>query len=420
MSVMAMGLIAEETDTSRGYIYSLLKRGDRYIVSTTVGLFEAGTEEKRWRKLVTPKEMESPGSLVQAGEHSSMLAFYVPEYLLKGPKAKENPGGLFVSWDGGNTWTRTSDRRDIETVYLHPNGKIYAVVTLLSDTEPMAGPFGGAASTRSGNGPWKYITHPLLISEDGGKTWRNISRNIPVNFEIRGFFQDPDHPALVCFIGSSRPARPSFVFHAVDDSYDWMMTPKEEWKGGELLQKSFFSNSYSMGNHSNIQMCAMLDTFFILPFLQMGDPLSIHAILLQTEKSEYSFRRGESIRLPVKVISLIKKDLRFLDTADESVFWGLKVKPAGKKGVAVSPKVSALNIGSFDRKEKIDSVLHDPGLLTVNLDDQHPYQRVIELSKLYNFSQPGIYEVQLFHYDGPVVEWQGAFGGSVIKISIVE
>ena len=418
MSVMAMGLIAEEMDASRGYIFSLLKRGDRYIVSTMGGLFEAGTEEKRWRKLVTPKEMESPGSLVQAGEHSPMLAFYVPEYLLKGPK--EIPGGLFVSWDGSNTWTRTSDRRDIETVYLHPNGKIYAVVTVLSDTEPVAGPFGGASSTRSGNGHLKYITHPLLISEDGGKTWRNISRNIPVNFEIRGFFQDPDHPALVCFQGSSGPARPSFVFHAVDDSYDWMMTPVEEWIGGEVLLKSFFSNGYGMGNYSNKYMAATLDNFFTLPFLRTGDPSSLHVIQLQTEKPEYIFRRGESVRLPVEVTSLIKDSLRFLDTADESVFWGLKVKPDGKDGVNVSPKVSALNIGSFDRKEKIDSVLHDPGLLTVNLDEQHPYQRVIELSKFYNFSQPGIYEVQLYHCDGPVVEWQGAFGGHVIKISIVE
>lgn len=78
MSVMAMGLIAEESDTTRGFIFSLLKRGARHMVSTMGGLFEASAEEKRWRKLATPTEMESPGILVQGAERSPIRERFCP------------------------------------------------------------------------------------------------------------------------------------------------------------------------------------------------------------------------------------------------------------------------------------------------------------------------------------------------------
>jgi hypothetical protein len=108
--------------------------------------------------------------------------------------------------------------------------------------------------------------------------------------------------------------------------------------------------------------------------------------------------------------------LRFADIPDETVFWGLRVLPENNAATVVLPKILTTPVGRFeDYEEREATLLHDPNLKTINLDESHPYSRKIDLSKFYDFSKPGNYQVQLFQEDG---KWGGNFAGQVIQVSI--
>ncbi|HUB67166.1 MAG TPA: hypothetical protein VL981_06750, partial [Candidatus Methylacidiphilales bacterium] len=115
------------------------------------------------------------------------------------------------------------------------------------------------------------------------------------------------------------------------------------------------------------------------------------------------------------------REEEWLDNKNEKLFWGLKIQqdetggflsddhpepyPAAiivdqlANGLISNPQNVEVGFDIPNRDAKIAAYLHDPDLVTVRVDQTHPYRRVIDIGKLYNFSQPGHYRLQIFHSD---------------------
>ncbi len=91
--------------------------------------------------------------------------------------------------------------------------------------------------------------------------------------------------------------------------------------------------------------------------------------------------------------------IKWLDNKNEKVFWALAAQRDQEKGFFSSPQIAELDVNIPNRDAKKTAYLHDPNLITVQVDQAHPYQRTVDLNKLYDFTKPGHYRLQVTHDD---------------------
>jgi hypothetical protein len=387
------------------YIDSVAQAQDTVLASTNQGLYRAFTKDKIWQKLPTPPSMPPSGTLAQQGPSSPLVVYYPNPWLHKGP------AGLFVSKDFGKTWDQASPERDFTVVFTHPNGSIFAFEKLATASSVM---------------------NRLAVSKDLGKTWRIITGNWPGDGTYWQLSQDPDHPDLVCY------SRSDFSLHSETDTYQaddqnyqtWRLTTQSLDSGRISEDKKLFWTEKNLFCPVRVDgldsVVASLSTFFALPFLKWGNGLVISHVQIETEQPNYTFHPHHLMNISVEVKFVQPRPaihspppLKFADIPDETIFWGLRVLPENNNATIVWPKIMGLNAGpSHEMKvqEELEtSLLHDAALKIVNLDETHPYSRTIDLSKFYDFSKPGNYQVQFFQLSA---KWGGSFSGQVFQISI--
>lgn len=289
--------------------------------------------------------------------------------------------------------------RDLTGLYIHPNGSFYAFEWMDKNQRRSR----------------------LALSTNFGKTWKYISPEYQTECPFT-IYQDPLHPDLVLFEREAGAISYWWTekYQAEDETYHWKKTGKADIYRGEPLSVGDypFFGSFRGDIDDAQRIRATLSNFFQLPFLKWGNRLSVDATQTTTAKPSYTFHLHEPVIVPITVEFLQPRmPLRFVDSTDETLFWGIKVLPEGEEGTTVYPKhwyVPEINYSQQEREE----LLHDPEVTAITIDQDHPYHRKVDLSKFFDFSKPGNYQIQLYHEDLRIVPWGGSFGGQVFNISI--
>jgi hypothetical protein len=396
-------------------IVSVLQRGDTNMVSTLrSGLYQASESEKVWRKLPTPPSMPVGGTLAQESPALSRLLYFTGHDSEWG--LRDTKGSLFVSDDAGKNWTATSLDQNVLDAFAHPNGFIFAVTDTLSTT-PLPGQNESQWAFTTGIPGVKYYEDQyLLVSRDKGQTWRDITPAKPLHFGLYGIFRDPDHPNLVC-VRSAQIGHSSrtFFYQADDSGYHWKEIPFEQWPGNRFPGEDGFTLS------GNVVMPAYLENFFKYPYPRSGRYPVLPTSYLTAEKPAYSFHLHQPMLVKVSTFFMEPgPPLKIIDNTDAKVFWGLKIQPKGGNIVFANPQTAELNIAIPDWDAKKAAYLRDPHLFTVEADQAHPYQRVIDLHQLYDFSKPGEYRLAIFINSISLDRTSGSALGTLgIDVSII-
>lgn len=423
ISVVILGLglhksVDEPEDLSRSTIYSVLHRGDIYIASTQNGIYETSPGQNVWQKIPTPSAMHARGRLVQRSDSSPELAYFkgIPSMY----NFRNEEGALFLSHDAGKTWQALPLHQQIMDAFIHPDGSIYAVTeTMVTTPFP---PGGNSVSTTGKDGVTYYPSEHLLVSRDPGVTWKDITPPLRAAFGLYGIFQDPDHPDLVC-VGSAMIYHVSrtLFYQAEDANYHWKEISWEEAETKLHRPQNFFWRIAS-GGHNNGDAPATLENFFKFPYPRSGHDPELPTMYLVTDKPAYQFHLNQPMPVVVTTFFMFPQehDIKWLDNKSEKIFWGLSIEPEGEKGFTVNPQTVELNIDIPDKAAKKAAYLNDPSLTTVRVDSTHPYQRTVDLRKLYDFTKPGNYRLQILHNDQFLDREDGSvLGTDVINVTVV-
>ena len=392
------GSIASARDPNDAMIVSVLHRDNLYIASTHNGLYQASDADKVWRKMPTPISMPGGGNLVQESAGSSRLLYYTGHDLFR--PSLDTPGSLFISDDAGKSWTASSINagQNVLDAFAQPGGSIF-VVTETMVTTPFH-PGDNSISTTGTDGVTYYPSQHLLLSRDNGHAWKDITPPLRAAFGLFGIFPDPDHPDLVCVLSSqiSHTSR-TFIYQAEGETYHWKEFGLDEWHGGRDLWGDL-AWSPGGGGTNNSNVTATLNNFFKYPFCLSGDFPDLPTKYLLSDKPAYVFHLHQPMPVTITTVFLFPETgIKWLDNKNEKVFWELKIKPEGEKGFLSGPQTAELNFNIPNRDTKIATYLNDPYIITLQVDQAHPYRRVVDLDKVYDFTKPGQYRLQLSHAD---------------------
>ncbi len=406
--------VAEPPIPGDDTIQYVLQRGDSVIASTDDGLYRASVRDKVWHKMDTPDGMPAGGRLAEQDEKSPRLVYYTGMGL-DFPMIPAAKGSLYLSPDDGKTWSPMAPPEEVEDVFLHPDGSIYAATEELTNV-PFP-PGGNSVSVTAPNGTALYPHVHLKMTRDDGKTWQDITPPVRAAFGLWGLFRDPDHPDLVC-IGSNMIMHTSMtlIYQAADPSYHWTETRSDKWHDGKRLYGDWWG--VPMGNSS---MMATLDNFFKFPFPRKGGNLELPAEMLETDKPAYRFHLHDFMFVTVTSRFLLPEaPLKVTDMKDETAFWRLRIQdPEGRTSFA-GGRSDELNTGYPDLDARRARYANDPYLITQQIDQANPYQRQINLGKFYDFKEPGKYRAQLTYGDGAFDRKSGCvLGSEAFEIDVI-
>jgi hypothetical protein len=391
LSYVAWG---EPGDLSKAMISYVLDRNGTYIAATSQGLYQATDTEKIWRKMPTPDNWPHfLPYLAQQSLSSPQLACYAGNEF-GGPDFNKT-SGLWISGDTGKTWTQVL-KENVSDAFIHPDGSLYAVVARTTRT-PFP-PGGDSVSSTDAKGIPYYPSIHLLVSRDGGRNWNDITPQLRPAFGLWGIVQDPDHVDLIC-VRSDQIMHLSrtFIFQATDKNYHWRENRSDEWHHELSSVDDLFERPMSGTATSISELPANLENFFKFPYPRHGRNPTLPTYFLKAEKTAYQFHLHQP--MPIKVSSFFLDagaSITVTDHPDPQIFWGLKVQPQGGALTWANPKTAELNTDYSDHEAKLAAYTNDPHNFRRQVDQEHPYERTINLRDLYEFKQPGTYRVALF------------------------
>jgi len=414
--------VAEPPIPAKDGIQYILPRGDFVIASTKDGLYRASLSDKVWHKIVTPADMPADGYLTEQDATSPRLAYYTDtgfESWRMSPFITK--GSLYLSPDNGVTWKKVMDGNVLH-VFLHPDGAIYVATEELSKV-PFP-PGGDSISIGAPDGTQLYPHEHLRMSRDDGKTWRDITPPARATFGISGIFRDPDHPTLVCVRSNQMQGVTSFghddlrtfIDQAVDENFHWSETSLEKWHGGRMVPVVHWP---PIGHHT---LYATLGNYFAFPFPPTGSNLALPRETLVTDKPAYRFRLNEFMFVTVTTKFLVPDPpIQLTDMKDETAFWSLRLRDPDGRIVIVGGRSGELGvIGDPDQAAHRAKYANDPYLIRQQVDQGHPYQRPVNLQKLYKFSKPGKYLAELIYDDSAFDQQAGVdFGTAGFEVEIM-
>lgn len=366
-------------DLSRFEIVTVLNENETYLASTTDGFYRAAESDHAWHKVTMPADMWPGGRLARKSTASRELAYYTcapgEEYEFASSKA----GGMWLSNDGGATWQATSLKHSVLSAFLHPDGALYVI----TNDHPASA--------------FEPRQH-LLVSYDRGEAWKDITPPVPDGYDIINIQVDHAHPHLVCVRACARfDAVWQKFYQAADATYVWADIPWAQQPKNLPKDYDPFAEPMSGTANSFSDMPANLGNFFKFPFPRNGNRPELPTYFLQAGKTAYQFHLHQP--MPIKVSSLFLDagaPVKITDHPDPQIFWGLKVQAKDGAVTWVNPKTAELNIAYPDHEAKLAAYTNDPHNFSVQADQQHLYERTIDLRDLYDFKQPGTYRVALF------------------------
>ena len=369
------------------WIQSILVRRDVIFASCPKGLYRASTTHKKWERLNVEDRTPLDGFFAESASTSSAIYYYTPQWVgWKMPSANTKTFGLYRYDPTGGKWELLSTEYDFKHIYVHEDGKIYAIVGI----------------TEKKGGQTSFYDR-ILLSKDSGKHWEDISHDLGCGIGLFGIFQDPDHKKLVCL---KADCLRDYVLQANDEGYKWNLTQLWDWYAKHSPKEAFFEDEYSTGTTLFMHR-ATLSNYFDYPF---GNRAQIHSFRIAVG-GRRDFKPKEPIVLPVEIVFWYEGDASatLLDTEHGNACWGLnRILPDGTQQRV--PIAKGVDRGSLEVK------LH-------RLTHRQSYKRLLDLSAMCDFSKPGTYRVQLLYDDGWIADknkgdWLGSFLSPVFVIKI--
>jgi hypothetical protein len=377
---------------------SVLVRDNEVFAANTEGIFRATAKDKQWIRLPSSKDLPANGSFADTPKDSNHILYFAHTF----PSDRPNPNrGLYHSTDGGVTWRLISGDYDFQQVFLHRDGSLYAIVMRTEKTKE------GTAYR------WSILRAPVVVVP---AKWLDITGDIGAGVTLHGIFEDPDHDGLVCLRGNCIR---NYVIQAQDKNYRWEMTPETHWDRWRQPEtdESFLSQWYYTQS-TLFMLSATLPNYFDHPF---GSATSLCGLTIRTKEVNYTFAKAAPKVIPVAIHFMQEEDgTHLLDLSEDLDFWGIRVvTPSGErvfrpaKGYALKEDDQKARKGYRDRKD----------LVSMEVKSGKPYQRSIDLDRLFNFSKAGTYKVLLSYHntwlaDRDKEEWVGGFGGQVFTVTV--
>ena len=406
------------------FIQSVLRRKTDVFAVTLSGIYHADLADKTWKKFSLPPQMPNYGGFVQGAPNSSVIYYYAKKiFTIKRPgifsppdDADENKiKGLYASHDDGRTWHLNSRIDNFDLIFLHPDGSLFA-----------------ATSNSKGK-------TTLNVSKDEGQSWRDITGNDMGM--IGGIFADPDHPHLACVrVFGIRP----YIYQASDERYVWTENTEWDWWAKHKTPDHFFDR---FGHHYG----SMFVDYTISPTLSnyfahdFGDALFLPGFDVVPAARVYSFGLHQAKQIPVTVSFLLDPasvktfqsiphgrekgsihppGVVLADQTEKDDLWGLAVQRPDGKQQYVSSHVSQAVVSAHDRHKTLQKIRATGQFHLQDVSKTRTYRRKIDLDRLYHFSTPGTYRVQLVYDSKWFTEyprrdaWTGTFRSSVFSVTI--
>jgi hypothetical protein len=406
----------------REWILSVHLHRDWVFASTPLGIYRASLREKKWARLPSPKTLPHVVFFAAQPANSPMIYCYSPV-----PRNGENDLypttgktlGLYRFDIRGEKWELLSSKYGFTDVCVKDGKTVHALVDVPKIDKETQQP---------------CLAPRILVSEDSGVCWKDISAwEGPMSHRL-AIFPDPDHKDLVCVEG--RHPQGAWVLQASDKRYNWTCVRYEEWEARHPLASDFFAAD------SCVLYNAKLSNYFSFPF---GDSASVPSFQV-TVGGLRNFKRRERMLLSVNVEFLFEdpgesaglvggpgEGVKLVDTERGHLVWGLRrVLPDGtREWVQVArpdPPDWAPQRGFPDRSREIipaeKAVRPGPGELKLHhLTHRKSYERSLDLSEMCDFSKPGTYHVQLIYENDWIAdkkrgEWAGRFTSPVFEVTI--
>ena len=258
------------------------------------------------------------------------------------------------------------------------------------------------------------------MSDNKGITWKDISGDTRLGMRLYGFFQDPDHPDLVCVSGNQTRG---YILQANDKNYRWNEIREDQWYMSRETDDSFMSRGlYSSGSTFYTDQ-ATLSNYFTHPF---NGQIEIPAFRLAADRGAYQFKKGGPMAIQATVSFICRKpDVKFIDLEDSSGLWSVgMIPPNGKRewltSRAFERSIQALPIGKQVASFRSSHTVH-----AYIIGGEQTFQRAIDLRDFGDFSEPGVYRIRLGYDNGVAAdqdqnEWIGGFGSQEVKVTITE
>jgi hypothetical protein len=331
---------AEPDQKHSSPLRSVLRREKDVFVSNQKGLFRAELSTQTWKQLPLASGMPVDGFFAEQPSSSKTVLYYAPKWITAMvPEEAMKVPGLYASEDNGQSWRLISKSDDYGPVFLHPNGKLFAV-------------------TNGGN---VMGTARIYLSNDIGANWRDITNGSTM--QIISIFADPDHPNLVCLIGNSIRG---YILQATDENYMWQETREWEWRRIHHKEKEFFDRFYHTTTTLHVLHATLLN-YFAHDF---GNRPALPAFDIVPRKDAYTFSQAQAKVVEVSVPFLaepLRRDangvwrmqrpgltIKLLDERDGVGLWGINVEAPNGRKTHFGPSVSK---SVYESKERAKTQL---------------------------------------------------------------
>ncbi len=389
-------------------INSVVLHGGFAIASTDEGLFRASSIDKKWYHLECPPALPVMGRFVYQSNPVNTILFITTS-------------GLYGSNDNGQTWSLLSNAYNFQSAFLHNDRSLYAIVTTKREiTNPPQIAQDIPWQVTKPDGEQYYIRDIIIVSKDFGRTWQDITGNIPAGVRLYGVFQDPDHSDLVVLLGNSIR---NYIFQSSDKSYDWQMSIEWIWSSSHAKSEDdFFQKGYSTQTIL-FELPGTLGNYFAHSF---GSSPYLPAFDIALGQNAYEFTPADKKFIEVSIVFLEEQDAPVLvDIRDSSPLWGVRViTPTGQR-IEVPVTSDRLSRDAHSKGETLMTNRTGADFERFIVSKKQSYTRLLNLDSLTDFSAVGVYKVQLIYDDSFLAdrnqgEWVGMFASNVFTVTIVQ
>lgn len=400
-------------------ILSLLDQKDQVFASTEIGLFRAKKSAQKWERLPTPSTMPLGGFFAKQPECSTEV-YYSAAVPPNTPKDKEKDlvRGLYRSLDAGRNWQVANSQYQFNFPFLHSDGILYSIIGLTGEMDPSPGE--KLAYHYPDGKKVIYYYDRIIMSGDKGNTWKDISGDTSRGLSLYGFFQDPDHPDLVCVSGNHTRG---YILQANDKNYRWNEIREDGWFMSRETDDSFMSKPYYTSGSIFYTDQATLSNYFTHPF---NGHLEIPAFQLVTDKRAYQFKKGGPMAVQATVSFICRKpDVKFIDLENSSDLWSVAMIPPNGKLEWLKPRMFERSNQSLPEDKRVAIFRSSRTVQTHIIGGDRTFQRTIDLRDFGDFSELGIYRMRLSYDNGEAAdrkndEWIGGFTSPEFKVTITE
>ena len=422
----------------------VLARQADVFAFNSAGLFRAELCAKKWRKLSLPEQIPINGTFGEVPEDSPLILYRVAKpNAIRGDKpnadttkSKAQKFGIYESKNNGQTWELISESDNYGQVLLLPNGTLFATRADWIDLWQKA-------RKESNHHSDVRAIDRILMSKDHGKSWKDISGS-DFGSSLFGdmyIFPDPRHDDRIC-VDFQWGSGWRGVAYAKDERFQWKKYMRGDSKHvttAEFFQRQYHGTPYEYDIRTSLGNYFDYDNDYALDYWRHT---CLPAFDMSLAKNRFEVEAGQAIPIPVTITyrqdlagrmrrwkrlvaaghsdpQPAPKSLRILDQRLGLDCWGIRLEHNGKRDQAPSYK----NYKRQDREVINDKLRKHEDWQLVPVGESTPYHRTVALDKLYDFSDPGEYRVQLYYSDFDSqsvdgVEWAGHLTSPVFTVVV--